>query len=82
MASVREAIHTALGKNDGKPIGLVDNGRIRFECGTCEHFNNEKNREGSSGICEHKDPRLHGQKVEFHWCCNRYDFPGMKTIIP
>ena len=56
------------------PIGLVENpDDVAFQCATCDYF--------EDGVCQHSDPRLNGEEVEGKWCCNKYEHPGMRTVI-
>lgn len=56
-------------------IGLAQNPKgVLFQCGTCEYFDR--------GICHNPDPKLHRKPVESHWCCDLYEHPKMRVIIP
>jgi broad specificity phosphatase PhoE len=62
-------------EDHGDAIGLAENpAGIRFHCGGCEYF--------KDGTCHFKDKRLYGRKVEPEWCCNKFDHPGMRVIVP
>lgn len=59
------------------PVGLADNGKTRFECGTCEYMG----KGVQSDQCGNSHDKLHGKHVERQWCCNLYDRSGMKQLI-
>ena len=69
--ALREQIKDAM--QSDSDVGLADNGVTRFQCGTCEYFDD--------GVCHNKHPKLDGKEVEPNWCCNLYDHEGMETVI-
>lgn len=56
-------------------VGLAQNPKgVPFQCGTCEYFDR--------GICHNPVAKLYRKEVDRDWCCDYYDHPGMRVIIP
>lgn len=45
---------------------------VSFHCPACKYV--------KDGICQHKDPDVHGKHVDATNCCNFFDHTGMKVL--
>lgn len=84
----RYSIHDKFGDpSKPNPVGLAENPPgVPFQCGTCSFLsgNIEVLQDWpEDNICTNEEARLYLVPVNKQlWCCDKYNHPGMRVIIP